>query len=186
MVRPRDPFVNAIVLVLSAARRGRFRAALIGGFALPFHGVQRATGDVDFLVDATGADMLHDALLAAGARCLHRSADAANYGTGSSRLAPVDFIFARREKAREMLRRAKRRPLRSQGVRVPVVDAEALIGLKLQALANQPHRIQDEADIQGLFAARAAHLNVEILREYYRMFDREADLHRLLKETKKR
>ena len=186
MPRSANPFANTIVLVLAVARRERFRIALIGGFALPFHGVQRATGDVDFLVDAAGSDLLHDALLAAGARCLHRSADAANYATGSSRLAPVDFIIARRARAREMLRRAKWRLLRAARLRVPVVDAEALIGLKLQALANQPRRTQDEADIQALFAAGAESLNVKILRDYYRIFDRERDLDRLLAETRKR
>src|SRR5438445_9515892 len=81
-----NPFVRSIALVLAVARRKRFRAALIGGFALPFHGVRRSTGDVDFLVDASGSVALHDALLAAGARCLHQSADAANYAPGRSRL----------------------------------------------------------------------------------------------------
>jgi hypothetical protein len=186
MPRSENPFVNAIVLVLAVARRARFRIALIGGFALPFHGVQRATGDVDFLVDAAGSDALHDALLAAGARCLHRSADAANYAPGSSRLAPVDFIIARRPRAREMLGRTKSMLLRTARLRVPVVDAEALIGLKLQALANQPHRTQDDADIRAIFAARGKSLNVAILRDYYRIFDREHDLDRLLAEAGRR
>src|SRR5213078_4118281 len=68
-------------------RRRRFRVALIGGFALPFHGVQRTTGDVDFLAEASGADALHEELVAEGARCLHRSPDAANYAPGTSRLS---------------------------------------------------------------------------------------------------
>ena len=186
MPRSGNPFVNTIVLVLAVARRARFRVALIGGFALPFYGVQRATGDVDFLVDAGGSDALHDALLAAGARCLHRSADAANYATGSSRLAPVDFIVARRARARKMLERTRSRLLRAARLRVPVVDAEALIGLKLQALANQPRRTQDAADIQALFAARWKSLNVDIFRDHYRIFDREHDLDRLLAEARKR
>jgi hypothetical protein len=184
--RSKNPFVDTILFVLGVARRQRFRVALIGGFALPFHGVQRATGDVDFLVDVSGADALHEALLAAGARCLHRSTDAANYATGSSRLAPLDFIIARRARAKAMLKRVKWKLLRTAKSRVPVVDAEALIGLKLQALANQPQRRQDEADIQGIFAANAGALNVEILRDYYRIFDREDDLDRLLAEARKR
>ena len=124
------------------------RAALIGGFALPFHGVQRATGDVDFLVDVEAADALHEALVAAGARCLHRSEDAANYSACAA-LAAVDVIYARRDRARDMLRRARPRLLRGARIRVPVVDAEALIGLKLQALVNAPERrAQDQADIE--------------------------------------
>ena len=184
--RSRNPFVRAIALVLAVARRKRFRAALIGGFALPFHGVHRATGDVDFLVDAVGAGSLHEALLAAGARCLHRSADAANYGRGTSNLSPVDFIFARRERATDMLARAGRAVLRGARLRVPVVDAEGIIGLKLQALVNAPsRRAHEEADIHALFAVRGRSLNSEILRDYYRLFDRESDLDRLLAEAKK-
>ena len=182
-----NPFVRSIALVLAVARRKRFRAALIGGFALPFHGVQRSTGDVDFLVDASGSAALHDALLAAGARCLHQSADAANYAPGRSRLCPLDFIFARRERARDMLGRAQPRLLRGARLRVPVVDAEALIGLKLQALVNAPaRRAREEADIEALFAAQRGSLDAEILRDYYRLFDRERELDRLLAGPEKR
>jgi hypothetical protein len=90
-----DAFVASIALVLAVARRRRFRVALIGGFALSFRGVQRATGDVDFLADAEGAAASHEALVAAGARCLHRSADAADYAGTRTKLAPLDFVFAR-------------------------------------------------------------------------------------------
>src|SRR5207248_6601187 len=118
-----NPFTASIALVLGVARRKRFRVALIGGFALPFHGVQRTTGDVDFLAEASGADALHEALIAEDARCLHRSPDAANYAPGTSRLSSTDFIYARRERAREMLRRARPALLRGARLRVPVVDA---------------------------------------------------------------
>jgi hypothetical protein len=181
-----NPFLAAITLVLGVARRARFRVALIGGFALPFHGVQRATGDVDFLADVEGSDGLHDALIGSGAHCLHRSADAANYAPGRARLAPVDFIFARRPRAREMLARAKGRPVRGTRLRVPVVDAEALIGLKLQALVNDASRgPQDEADIRALVTANGAALDLETVRDYYRLFDRERDLDALLADRSK-
>src|SRR5207253_6848657 len=157
--RSRNPFVHAIVLVLGVARRERFRVALIGGFALPFHGIQRATGDVDFLADARGSAALHDALLAAGARCLHQGTDAANYARGTSRLSPVDFIFARRERALDMLRRAGNRLLRGARLRVPVVAAAALLALKPPARANAPsHRSREAADLQApLSAPRRSH-----------------------------
>lgn len=132
---------RSIALVLATARRGRFRVGLIGGFALPFHGVQRATGDVDFLADAAGAAALHDALAAAGAECLHRSPDAANYAPRATTMAPVDFIFARRDRALDMLRRARPRTLAGARIRVPVVGAEALVGLKLQALRRRHARL---------------------------------------------
>jgi hypothetical protein len=69
---------------------------------------------------------------------------------------------------------------------VPVADAEALIGLKLQALANEPSRVQDEADIRALIAAQPRRLNEALLRDYYRLFEREPDLERLLAEIQRR
>jgi hypothetical protein len=183
---PRNPFVRSISLVLGAVRRTRSRAALIGGFALPLHGVQRATGDVDFLVDVEASDALHEALGSAGARCLHRSEDAANYAAGRG-LSPVDFIYARRERARDMLRRARPMLLRGARLRVPVVDAEALIGLKLQALVNAPaRRAQDQADIDALFAIKRDSMNTDLLHEYYSLFGMESELDRLLAGPKRR
>jgi hypothetical protein len=146
------------MLVLSVARRRRFRVALIGGFALPFHGVQRTTGDVDFLVEARGSDMLHAALTSAGAACLHRSADAANYAPGTARLAPIDCIYARRERALDMLQRARPALLRAARVRVPVVDAEALIGLNVpdQAVLRPPRPVRDLDEFLHFLAQIAA------------------------------
>jgi hypothetical protein len=54
---------------------------------------------------------------------------------------------------------------------VPVVDAESLIGLKLQALANKSGRMQDEADIRALMAAGGSRLDVGLLRDCLRLFD---------------
>jgi hypothetical protein len=79
-----------------------------------------------------------------------------------------------------MLARRAWRYLRNARIRVPVVDAEGLIGLKLQALANQPDRAQDAQDIDALVAARAKPLKIRILRDYYRLFERLPELDELL------
>src|SRR5262249_32846898 len=148
---------------------------------------QRATGDVDFLAEGTGSNALHAALLDAGARCLHRSEDAANYAPGTSPLAPIDLIYARRPRAIDMLRRARPEPLRGTRLRIEGVDAEALIGLKLQAVVNAPsRRAQDQADIRALLAARGGSLDMELLRDYYSLFHRERELQQLLAAGRKR
>ena len=58
------------------------RFALIGGLALAPHKVVRATQDVDLLLEAGLADAVDRALTATGYKCIHRSADAANYLRG--------------------------------------------------------------------------------------------------------
>jgi hypothetical protein len=179
-----NPFLDAIRLVHGAAVRHRFRIALIGGFALPFHGVRRATGDVDFLVDTAGADALHDTLCAAAYDSLHRSDDAANYRAQGSTAVGVDVLYARRPPTVAMLTRAAIPP---GGGDVPVVDVEGLIGLKLQALVNDPaRRRQDEADIVSLMTLHLPSLDRALLDEYFTLLDRHDDLARFLDEARQR
>lgn len=176
-------FLDAIRVVRDAAVHHGFRIALIGGFALPFHGVRRATGDVDFLVEARGADALHEALLAAGYQTLHRSDDAANY-RGPGAWPGVDVIYARRPPTLAMLDRAGTPQGRAD---VPVVDVEGLIGLKLQASVNDPaRRRQDEADIVVLLTLHLPSLDRALLREYFALFDEEDALERFIDEARQR
>lgn len=176
-------FLRAIEVVLDAAERGNYRIALIGGFALPFHGVMRATGDVDFLVEAGGGDHLHEALLAAGQRCLHRTEELANYESTSIELAPVDVLYARRAAALAMLDRARPSSPPGAAVVVPVVDAEGIIGLKVQAMANVPaRRDRERDDIRELLTTQGARLDLALVRDYYRRFDLEQELEAMLCE----
>ena len=178
-----SPFLDAIRLVRATAERHGFRVALIGGFALPFHGVRRATGDVDFLIDASGGAALHGALLGAGYEALHRSADVSNYRATRAAAAGVDVLYAQRAPTIAMLDRAK---IPAGSIEVPVVDAEGLIGLKLQALVNDPRRRrQDEADIVQLLRSNLPTLNLPLLEEYFALFDEQDALARFLDEARR-
>lgn len=174
-------FLEAIRLVSDTAAGAGFRIALIGGFALPFHGVRRTTGDVDFLVEAAGAAPLHEALSAAGWEALHRSDDVANYRRGAM---GVDVLFARRAPTLAMLDRAA---IPLGGGPVPVVDVEGLIGLKLQAMVNDPtRRRRDEEDIVALLALHLPTVDRALLDEYFLLFDRTDALARFLDEARQR
>ena len=179
-------FLRALELVRDAADRGGYRIGLIGGFALPFHGVMRATADVDFLVDATGADHLHEALIHAGERCLHRTEELANYESTTPQLAPIDLLYARRPATLAMLERARATTPPNADISVPVVDAEGIIGLKVQAMANAPaRRDRERDDIRELLTARGDRLDLQLIRDYYRRFGLEAELDELLDELKR-
>ena len=181
-------FVATITLIAETAARRGFRVALIGGFALPFVGVSRATGDVDFLAEATGSDALDEALVSAGFDRRRRTENVANYASESLRFAPVDFLFARRPATLAMLQRAKMIVIPgAPRPEVAVVDAEGIIGLKVQAIANNPaRRRQDEADILSLLRLHLESLDLTLIRGYFRVFEMEADLERLLDETRGR
>lgn len=151
--------------------------ALIGGLALASHKVVRATQDIDFLVEADRADDIEAALLALGYARLHRSTDVANYTRGDERL---DVLYASRPIARRLLHSAQDAGRAFAGLRV--VSAEGIIGFKLQALVNDPTRLQDLADIRALLRANRASLDMHELREYFQIFDRESLLDEILRE----
>ncbi len=151
--------------------------ALIGGLALAAHAVVRATQDVDFLVDADDAQLVHDTLIALGYRCVHRSEDAANYLRDDQGL---DLLFAHRPIARRLLNDAGE--LATALGRLHVISAEGLIGFKIQAFSNDPTRTRDLEDIRGLLRVQQERLNMQEVRDYFALFDKMALLDEILAE----
>ena len=91
----------------------------------------------------------------------------------------ADFQHARRPISLDMLARAGR--VDFAGHTMPVVQAEDLIGLKIQAFHNNPRRLQDLVDIQRLMTANWAKLDFDNVRAYFALFDRERDFDGLLR-----
>ncbi len=162
--------------VIASLSKVDVRFALIGGLALASHKVIRATQDIDLLTDSEKAEDIDRELIALGYHCLHRSADAGNYLRGDER---VDFIYASRPAARGLLSNAT--SVQTAFGEVRVVSTEGLIGLKLQGFVNNPRRTQDLEDIKALVAANRQALKMDEVREYFRLFKREALLEEILK-----
>ncbi len=159
--------------------------ALIGAFAMAALGVPRATGDIDFLVAGERCDDVDRIMTSLGYRALHRSADAANYTSQSLAGGRVDYLFGRRPHSRAMLARAKPRSSLRTHVTVKVVEAEDLIGLKVQSSTNNPKRaLLDMADIQRLLENQPG-LDLDRVREYFRIFEREPELDQVLARIKR-
>jgi predicted nucleotidyltransferase len=172
--------VQQLIALLEALRRQGVRHAAIGGLAVVAHGVVRATQDLDFLIDAGARTDLDRVMSDLGFQCIHSSEDAANYASEAFR---IDFLFARREPTRRLL--AGARTLRVFGHELAVVDVEGIIGLKLQALVNDPRRQQDLVDIRALLSAHRKSIDLARLREYFALFEREAMLEQLLAEAER-
>lgn len=152
------------------------QSALIGGLALSSHKVIRATQDIDLLVDVNAADIVDQEVIRLGYKCLYRTAEVGNYQRQDERL---DFLYASRPIARRLLTQAVAVNT-SLGV-IRVISGEGLIGFKLQGFANDPRRTQDMEDIKALIHANRDTLNKEELREYFKLFNREALLDELLR-----
>jgi hypothetical protein len=61
-----------------------------------------------------------------------------------------------------------------------VISAEGLIGVKLQALVNNPSRTRDLDDIRALLRAQRGKLNMAEIQEYFDLFGRTDLLDELL------
>ena len=150
-------------------------AALIGGLALAPYNVIRATSDIDLLADAGLADAIDRELRRLGYECQHRSADVANYVRGDER---VDFLFANRPAAAALL--ASALPHQTPFGKLRVVGLEGLIAFKLQGFVNDPRRTQDLEDIRALLRANRDSVDLPAVRDYFRLFDQESLLDRVL------
>jgi hypothetical protein len=91
----------------------------------------------------------------------------------------VDFIYASRPAARGLLEHAT--AVQTAFGEVRVVSTEGLIGLKLQGFVNNPRRTQDLEDIKAPIAANRQELKMDEVREYFRLFNREALLEEILR-----
>jgi hypothetical protein len=174
-------FAHVLTLLSSTFEKEGVDCALIGGFALAALGVPRATTDLDFMVAGDRDDDVSRLMLSLGYRELHRSVDAANYSANDP-LGRVDYLFAQRRYAQAMLQRATVRSIAQ--VRVKVLDAEDIIGLKVQSSSNDPKRHHiDLGDIERLIEA-TPRLDIERVREYFRVFDREQELDAIIARNK--
>ncbi len=167
-----------LLLVTRELRLAGIDHALIGGLAMGAHGAGRNTHDLDLLADGSRADDVDQILCGLGYTTLYRTADVGNYVSDDPAKGRVDFLFSQRPLSRAMLARA--RALRALEVDVHVVDPEDLIGFKVQSSSNNPRRRrQDMADVQRILEL-VPDLDLERIREYFQLFDREKELDELL------
>ncbi len=166
------------------------RWAVIGALAAAIHGVPRTTVDIDVLIDATFAQRLDVLLADLGYSVTFRWEESSHFAATRPDRCPLDFLHAHRPHSLAMLERAQRVELGEDGLRVPVVQVEDLIGLKVQALVNDPDRRRGElVDIRALLeaaAARAGRLDCTRIdcgrvREYFSLFGEERTLDELIK-----
>lgn len=162
--------------------RQHIRYAAIGGFALGLLGVPRATMDLDFLVHRDDLSKLHDLLTALGYQRLAHTENVSQYRHNDALWGSVDFVHAFRRTSLSMLARAKSYPVFGEQRIVKAADPEDVIGLKVQAMVNDPDRKPQElADIERLMSLYGSKLDWKRIQEYYDIFGLGEEAERLRK-----
>jgi len=172
-------FANVIATLSRRLDAQQVHYALIGGFAMALRGVQRATMDLDFLLMFDDLKIAHAILIELGYRREFHSENVSHYLNPDDAWGRIDILHAFRGPSLGMLRRAERLPV-SAGLALPVAVIEDIVGLKIQAVANDPSRaLADWHDIGLLLAAareQRVALDWELLEDYLRLFHFEARL----------
>jgi len=165
-------FERVLKALLEAFDRQEVRYAAVGGFALGVLGAPRATLDLDFLVHRDDLAKLDATLRELGYRRFGQTVNVTKYVHPDRAWGSLDFIHAFRKISLEMLARAKRRPILNGTQSLPVADPEDLIGLKVQAIANNPDRQhQERADIERLMALYGKQLDWSRVQGFYELFN---------------
>jgi len=159
--------------LLTAFERERVSYALIGGFAVSLWGYQRATVDIDFLVNSNDMSKVRQIVERMGYRCIHASENVTQFLSDDKRQGKLDFLHAFRPASLQMLERAKLKTIFDGEQSIPVIVPEDLIGLKVQAFNNDPSRILlDMADIEALMKLFGSTLDWTRIEGYFELFGR--------------
>ena len=172
-------FVAATVHLSEKLDASGIHYALIGGLAMALRGLERATFDADFILMLSDLPRAHDILVNEGYVREFHSENVSHYLNTRSALPRVDILHAFRGPSLGMLTRAERLPLGPTQT-LPVVQIEDLIGLKIQALVNNPTRsLGDWNDIHRLVTHAGASqtpLQWDLIEDYLTLFNLAAKL----------
>jgi hypothetical protein len=148
------------------------RYGLMGGFALGLWGIGRATVDLDLLVDKRDLGKVDGIMKGLGYAVRFSSENVTQYASPVALFGEVDLLHAFRETSMSMLTRAVDRDVFSGALRVRVLLPEDLIGLKLQAIKNDPSRRSiDLPDIKALAEVRKGLLEWKTIEHYASLLD---------------
>jgi hypothetical protein len=164
-------FELVLKTLISEFSRLKIRSAAIGGFALGVLGAPRQTMDLDFLVHRDDLEKLDNALTALGYTRVFHSENVSQYRHPEAAWGSVDFIHAFRKVSLGMLDRATDHPALGGKQSLRTAQPEDIIGLKVQALFNDPERrVREQNDIERLMAQYGRRLDWARIQEFYEVF----------------
>jgi predicted nucleotidyltransferase len=162
--------------LLSRFSEAGVEVAISGGLALSTMGVFRFTKDIDFVVLEEWVEIVDRIMVEfAYEKQSFSTEEIVSYISPLKVFGQVDFLVARRKYSRAMLKRAREMSVLDGELTVKVLLPEDLIGLKLQAIVNDPKNRYgvDAPDIQRLLKLCGSSMDMNLVREYFRLFEKE-------------
>lgn len=167
-------FKHVLEKLLTAFKEQDIRYALMGGFAMGLWGGSRATVDLDFLAHQGDMPKIHGIVTALGYEIHHKTENVSQYTSPLKVFGGIDFIHAFREASVDMLQRAVEKDIFSGKMKIKILIPEDIIGLKLQAVYNNPTREKiDMPDIELLVSVNNKNLDWELIEKYCKIFNME-------------
>jgi Uncharacterised nucleotidyltransferase len=165
-------FKTVLASLLKRFDDRKIRYGLIGGFAMGLWGAARATVDLDFLVNREDMEKVSQIMKELGYERVFTSENVSQFRSALKLFGEVDFLHAFRQASVEMLDGAVEKEIFGGESKIKVLRPEHMIGLKLQAVKNDPSRKeQDLADIEALAAARKEHIDWVLIESYAELLD---------------
>jgi hypothetical protein len=165
-------FKSVITSLLKHFGERRIRYGLMGGFALGLWGTARATVDLDFLVNREDMEMVDQVMRELGYERGFKSENVSQYVSRLKLYGEVDYLHAFRQLSIEMLERAEEKEIFGGELKIKVLRPEDLIGLKLQAIKNDPSRKEgDMADIKALTSVLKERFDWGLIKRYVDILD---------------
>ena len=169
--------------LVSDLEERRLRYALIGGFAMAMHGVQRATMDLDFILMLEDMNKAHQLLIGYDYQRVFRSENVSHYQSEDDAWGRIDILHAFRGPSLGMLKRAELVKVGAANLSIRVATIEDIIGLKIQAFCNNPSRLdadwQDVLWLTGAAKEMGKSLDWDLLEDYFCLFKQNERLEEL-------
>lgn len=149
---------------------------LSGGLALSTMNVFRFTKDIDFLIYEESRNAVHTIMTDLDyALQEFSSSEILSYWHPLKLFGQVDFLLVKRKYTKAMMNRASLQKIFDGELEVKTIIPEDLIGLKIQAISNDPaNRLPvDASDIQNILRFNKKALDLELVREYFKIFNKE-------------
>lgn len=168
-------FRKVLELILKRFNQEDVRYGLIGGFALGILGAPRSTVDLDFLVHREDLDKIDKIMKSTGYERAFKSENVSQYVSSLKIFGEIDFLHAFRKASVGMLNRVVEKEIFDGALKLKVLRPEDIIGLKVQAVANDAKRAaQEYTDIEAVMECQKQNLDWQLLEDYFSLFNQEA------------